>query len=148
MTSSSRRQLIAHTGPSTDAQVRRVVERKRHNLDVVEDAARADDGLYDGRVIGSLGDATCFGSYPGMGLGACGDAGAVVTSDDDLAMRRRTFLVTIGSTSAMCGTEDTACCNATAASQEIPSLPMYPELTREQGRAMCDSILEAGWQTA
>ena len=58
---------------------------QRHGLKVIEDAAQAHGATYKGRRAGSLGDAAGFSFYPGKNLGAFGDAGAVVTDDDDLA---------------------------------------------------------------
>jgi dTDP-4-amino-4,6-dideoxygalactose transaminase len=60
-----------------------------HGLAVVEDCAQAAGGTYKGRRIGSLGDIACFSFYPTKNLGALGDAGMVVTSDDSLAVRVR-----------------------------------------------------------
>lgn len=62
---------------------------RRHNLRVIEDAAQAHGALYRDRQIGSLGDVACFSFYPGKNLGAYGDAGALVTDDDDLAHKVR-----------------------------------------------------------
>jgi len=56
-----------------------------HGLAVIEDAAQAHGARYKGRRCGSLGRAAAFSFYPGKNLGALGDAGAVVTSDDGLA---------------------------------------------------------------
>jgi len=64
---------------------------RRHGLKVVEDAAQAHGAEYRGRRIGSLGDAACFSFYPGKNLGAYGDAGAIVTSDGDLAKSLRMY---------------------------------------------------------
>jgi len=64
---------------------------KRHHLRIVEDAAQAHGAEYKGRRIGSIGDLACFSFYPGKNLGAYGDAGAIVTSDDDLARKARMF---------------------------------------------------------
>lgn len=61
----------------------------RHDLKVVEDAAQAQGGRYEGRCTGSLGDAAGFSFYPTKNLGAFGDAGAVTTSDDALANKIR-----------------------------------------------------------
>jgi len=62
---------------------------ERHGLYVIEDAAQSHGARYKGRRVGSLGHAACFSFYPSKNLGACGDAGAVVTSDDRLALAVR-----------------------------------------------------------
>jgi dTDP-4-amino-4,6-dideoxygalactose transaminase len=54
---------------------------RARGLTVIEDAAQAHGAEYKGRRVGSLGDLACFSFYPGKNLGACGEAGAVVTSD-------------------------------------------------------------------
>lgn len=61
----------------------------RHNLKVIEDAAQAHGARYKNRRVGSLGDAAGFSFYPTKNLGAIGDAGAVTTNDDDLAIKIR-----------------------------------------------------------
>jgi len=62
---------------------------RRHGLKVLEDAAQAQGALYKGRRIGAHSDAVAWSFYPGKNLGALGDAGAVTTSDLDLAARIR-----------------------------------------------------------
>mgnify|MGYP000987252704 CR=1 FL=1 len=59
----------------------------RYELKVVEDGAQGHGALYKGRRAGSLGDAAGFSFYPGKNLGAFGDGGAVVTSDQDLVKK-------------------------------------------------------------
>jgi dTDP-4-amino-4,6-dideoxygalactose transaminase len=54
----------------------------RHNLIVIEDAAQAHGAKYKGRRAGGMGELACFSFYPGKNLGAYGEGGAVVTSDD------------------------------------------------------------------
>ena len=61
---------------------------RAHGLTVIEDAAQAHGARRDG-AAGSFGDMGCFSFYPGKNLGACGEGGAVVTSDDALAARLR-----------------------------------------------------------
>ena len=58
---------------------------QRHNLKVIEDSAQAHGAEYKGRRTGTLGDVACFSFYPGKNLGAYGDAGAVVTNDEEIA---------------------------------------------------------------
>lgn len=62
---------------------------KKHNLILIEDAAQAHGCEYKGKRVGSLGNAAGFSFYPGKNLGALGDGGAVVTSDDDIAEKVR-----------------------------------------------------------
>jgi len=62
---------------------------RKHNLFVLEDAAQAHGAEYRGTRIGNFGHAAIFSFYPGKNLGAYGDAGAIVTNDDDFAARAR-----------------------------------------------------------
>ncbi len=62
---------------------------RRYELRVLEDAAQAHGATYQGRSAGTLGDAAGFSFYPGKNLGACGEAGAIVTADAALAERAR-----------------------------------------------------------
>jgi dTDP-4-amino-4,6-dideoxygalactose transaminase len=62
---------------------------RERGLVFVEDAAQAHGAEYKGRRCGSLGRIAAFSFYPGKNLGAYGDAGAVVTDDEELAARIR-----------------------------------------------------------
>lgn len=62
---------------------------KPHGVAVIEDAAQAIGATYAGRPVGSLGEVGCLSFYPTKNLGACGDAGMVVTDREDLAERVR-----------------------------------------------------------
>lgn len=61
----------------------------KHGLIVIEDAAQAQGARYKGQRIGSLGHAAATSFYPGKNLGALGDGGAVLTSDDAIASKVR-----------------------------------------------------------
>jgi dTDP-4-amino-4,6-dideoxygalactose transaminase len=60
----------------------------QHGIKVLEDCAQAH-GARDasGKLAGSFGDAASFSFYPTKNLGAIGDGGAVITSDNDVAVR-------------------------------------------------------------
>ena len=62
---------------------------KRHGLKLIEDCAQAHGAEYHGRRVGSMGDVGCFSCYPTKNLGAIGDGGMIVTSDDAVATQCR-----------------------------------------------------------
>ena len=62
---------------------------QRHGLKVLEDASHAHGARYCGKPAGSLGDAAAFSFYPSKVLGAYGDAGAIVTNDEELDQKIR-----------------------------------------------------------
>ncbi|MEU3648817.1 DegT/DnrJ/EryC1/StrS family aminotransferase [Lentzea sp. NPDC034063] len=58
---------------------------QRHGLSILEDCAQAHGARQDGTLAGSTGDAAAFSFYPTKVLGAYGDGGAVLTSDEAVA---------------------------------------------------------------
>lgn len=62
---------------------------RERGLFLIEDAAQAIGAALDGRPVGAWGDATCLSFYPTKNLGACGDAGMVLTDREDIAGRIR-----------------------------------------------------------
>jgi dTDP-4-amino-4,6-dideoxygalactose transaminase len=61
----------------------------KYQLKIIEDNAQAIGASWNGIKTGALGDAAGFSFYPGKNLGALGDAGAVTTKDDELALTIR-----------------------------------------------------------
>ena len=57
---------------------------KEHNIHLVEDAAQAHLAEYKGKKVGEFSKVTSFSFYPGKNLGAYGEAGAVVTNNEDI----------------------------------------------------------------
>lgn len=65
----------------------------RHRLWIIEDAAQAIGAEYQNRRAGSIGHLGCFSFYPSKNVGAYGEAGAVTTSNSELAHRMKTLRV-------------------------------------------------------
>jgi dTDP-4-amino-4,6-dideoxygalactose transaminase len=67
----------------------------KYNLIVIEDACQAHGAEYFSRKerawkkAGTMGRAAAFSFYPGKNLGACGEAGAVTTNDEEMAKRMK-----------------------------------------------------------
>jgi len=58
---------------------------RRRGVPLIEDAAQAIGTTWDGRPIGGWGDVACLSFYATKNLGACGDAGMLLTNRDDVA---------------------------------------------------------------
>ncbi|MBT0663010.1 DegT/DnrJ/EryC1/StrS family aminotransferase [Geobacter pelophilus] len=61
----------------------------KHGIHLIEDCAQAHLAEYKNKRVGGFGRAASFSFYPGKNLGAYGEAGAVTTTDDDLAKKFR-----------------------------------------------------------
>lgn len=62
---------------------------EKHGLAVLEDCAQCHGAKWNGKLTGTQGTLAAFSFYPTKPLGAFGDAGAVVTNDDELADKLR-----------------------------------------------------------
>jgi dTDP-4-amino-4,6-dideoxygalactose transaminase len=62
---------------------------KRKDLYIIEDACQAHGAEYKKRRVGGIGDVGCFSFYPSKNMTVCGDGGAVVTDDDEVAEKVR-----------------------------------------------------------
>lgn len=67
----------------------------QYKLVLIEDACQAHGAQYFStkenrwRTAGGIGRAAAFSFYPGKNLGACGEAGAITTNDEQLARKMR-----------------------------------------------------------
>ncbi|MFI7119363.1 DegT/DnrJ/EryC1/StrS family aminotransferase [Amycolatopsis sp. NPDC049868] len=61
----------------------------KHGLSILEDCAQAHGARQNGTIAGSTGDAAAFSFYPTKVLGAYGDGGAAITSDETVAAKLR-----------------------------------------------------------
>jgi len=81
--------IVVHLfGLATDMDPILAVAEK-HGIPVVEDNAQSFGATYHGRKTGSMGRIGCLSFYPSKNLGAYGDAGMIVTSDQKLGARLR-----------------------------------------------------------
>lgn len=77
--------LYGHPAPMREIQA----FAQAHHLSIIEDNAQAFGAEYFGQKTGGLGNIGCLSFFPTKNLGASGDAGMVVTNDDQLAEKMR-----------------------------------------------------------
>ena len=58
---------------------------KNYNLKLIEDCAQSHGAKYKDKLTGTFGEFGTFSFYPTKNLGALGDAGAIITEDENLA---------------------------------------------------------------
>jgi dTDP-4-amino-4,6-dideoxygalactose transaminase len=63
----------------------------KHNLYLIEDCAQSHFTQSSSVNVGTFGIASTFSFYPGKNLGAYGDAGCILTNNDELASKCRMF---------------------------------------------------------
>jgi dTDP-4-amino-4,6-dideoxygalactose transaminase len=56
--------------------------KEKHNLFLIEDCAQAHGATFKGQLTGTFGEIGAFSFYPTKNLGALGDAGAIICSDE------------------------------------------------------------------
>jgi dTDP-3-amino-3,4,6-trideoxy-alpha-D-glucose transaminase len=89
LTSRTRAVIPVHLFGNPAPMAELMAMARSYGLEVLEDAAQAAGASIDGLRAGALGDAAAFSFYPGKNLGAVGDAGAILTDDDEVASAAR-----------------------------------------------------------
>lgn len=111
---------------------------------VVEDACQAHGAVYRDRRAGTHADAGCFSFYPTKNLGAWGDGGAVITSDDELAAKLR-LLRSHGEGTrhhheVASGTHRLHAIQAAILDVKLPHLDRWTDQRRAAGAALTDAL--------
>ena len=89
ITPATRAVMVVHVNGRVCAMDEILAIARRHDLEVFEDAAQALGARLDDRPAGRFGAWGAFSFYPSKTLGCFGDAGALVTDDDEIARRVR-----------------------------------------------------------
>ena len=84
ITSRTKAILVVHLyGMATHMdKVKKICDK--YNLKLVEDCAQSHGAMYKGKMTGTFGDIGCFSFCPSKNLGAFGDAGAIVTNNEQI----------------------------------------------------------------
>ena len=89
ITSKTKAIVPVHFTGETVAMTELMAIARRHGLAVVEDACQAILAESDGKRAGTFGNAAAYSLHPLKNLNVWGDAGVVVTDDDELAAKLR-----------------------------------------------------------
>lgn len=90
ITSNTKAIMVAHMY-GLPVEMDKVLEvAKKYNLKVIEDAAEMHGQTYQGKPCGSFGDISTFSFYPNKHV-TTGEGGMIVTDDEELAERCRSY---------------------------------------------------------
>ncbi|NEU56509.1 DegT/DnrJ/EryC1/StrS aminotransferase family protein [Halorussus sp. MSC15.2] len=119
-----------------------------YDLAVVEDAAQAHGAAFDGRTVGSFGDAACFSMYPTKNM-TTGEGGMITTDREDVAERAASFVnhgrppsggyehVRVGHNFRMTSMA------AAIGRVQLDRLPDFNEARRSNAAALTDALADA-----
>lgn len=68
-------------------EIEKIIKDSGQDIYLIEDACQAHGAFYKGKKVGTRGIFSAFSFYPGKNLGAYGDGGAIVTNNDELAIK-------------------------------------------------------------
>jgi dTDP-4-amino-4,6-dideoxygalactose transaminase len=119
----------------------------RRGVPVLEDACQAIGADYGGKRAGTFGALGAFSFYPTKNLGAAGDAGAVATDDDALAVALRSLRVHGSSTTyvhdRVGGNFRMDAVQAAVLGAKLPRLPAWNDRRRAIAVAYGERLAEA-----
>lgn len=91
ITSRTKAILVVHLYGQASRMDKVVALCRKYNLKLVEDCAQSHGACFEDKMTGTFGDIGCFSFYPSKNLGAFGDAGAIVTDDEEIAKAMRMY---------------------------------------------------------
>ena len=83
--------LVVHLYGQASNMDKIVALCEKYKLRLVEDCAQSHGACFNGKMTGTFGDIGCFSFYPSKNLGAFGDAGAIVTDDEEIAKKMKMY---------------------------------------------------------
>lgn len=91
ITEKTRAVLVVHLYGQASNMDKIVKLCRKYDLRLVEDCAQSHGAAAGGKMTGTFGDIGCFSFYPSKNLGAFGDAGAIVTDNEELARTMKMY---------------------------------------------------------
>lgn len=76
--------MVVHLYGQTAKMDKITAIAEKYNLEIIEDCAQSHGAVFNGKMTGTFGKIGAFSFYPTKNLGALGDGGAIITSDDVL----------------------------------------------------------------
>lgn len=70
---------------SNMSEIKRIA--KQYDLYIIEDCAQAHGAKFQDKMVGTFGDIGCYSFYPSKNLGAFGEAGAIVTDNEEIQQK-------------------------------------------------------------
>ena len=89
ITSKTKAIMVVHLYGQASRMDKILEVAKRNNLPLIEDCAQSHDACFKGKMTGTFGTIGCFSFYPTKNLGAFGDAGCIVTDNEEIANKIR-----------------------------------------------------------
>lgn len=115
---------------------------EEYEFAVVEDAAQAHGAAYEGRPVGSFGDAACFSFFATKNV-TTGEGGMVVTDRGDVADRARSFIEHGRTEEGYAELGHNFCMSEIAAAvgrAQLGKLPDYNDARRRNAQRLSDAL--------